>query len=507
MKHTKKTMATALKLSSKLTNYLKIAPLFLFAVVVSCSDDSMDESTTITSTTNTLLQKSNESVQLNDHTTGVMASTEQDDNSAFEAMDGNTNPDSRWSGYGASATLDIDLKTVDFVDYIKIMFLKGDERQAKFEVYAKPNNASSWTKINTKTSSGDHSGFEIFDLNNTDTRFLRILGKGNSLNGWNSIIELEVWGTPGSGITEEFEEDEDEDEDEDTDGNIGDYNLDSNKAPSENFDLSEWKITLSSGDEVKVAQLNNKFIKSNQFYTDPNDGGMVFKNYPKGSGTTTSSSYSRVEFREMLRSYNDDIDATGINRNNWVLNTSSSSSKSKSGGIDGTLMATLKVNRVTDTSDEKWQVGRIIIGQIHAEKNEPCRLYYHKQPNHRKGALYFAHEQKSGEERFYNLIGHYVDESDLENGWKYNGAGEPSNGIALDAEFSYKIDARGNSLDVVIYDKDGHVIASKNVNMGGSDYANSWMYFKAGVYSGNKTVQSSSDYEKATFYSLTTKHY
>jgi len=300
-----------------------------------------------------------------------------------------------------------------------------------------------------------------------------------------------------------------DDDDEDDELNVistGNYNLNPNKAPSENFDLSKWKITLSSGDEVEVSELNANFTKDNQFYTDPSDGGMVFKNYPKGAGTTTSSSYSRVEFREMLRSYNDDIDTKGLNANNWVFSSSSNTSASKSGGVDGILKATLKVNRVTITSDEIWQVGRIIIGQIHAEKNEPCRLYYHKQPHHDKGALYLAHESRTGKERFYNIIGNYVDESDLENGWRYNGAGEPSNGIALNEDFSYIIEVKGNTLDVAIYNKNGGEIASKSVNMDASGYENSWVYFKAGLYSGNKSVQSSSDHEKVTFYSLAATH-
>ena len=38
-------------------------------------------------------------------------------------------------------------------------------------------------------------------------------------------------------------------------------------------------------------------------------------------------------------------------------------------------MATLAVNHVT-TTGEKYQIGRVIIGQIHAKDDEPVRLYY-----------------------------------------------------------------------------------------------------------------------------------
>ena len=116
-------------------------------------------------------------------------------------------------------------------------------------------------------------------------------------------------------------------------GTGGTGTLDPNSAPSENFDLSNWKITLSSGDEKSVSEINNGFELSNQFYTG-NDGGMVFKNYPKGAGTTTNSTYSRVELREMLRGTNTSISTSGINGNNWVFSSSSSSNQNNAGGVD-----------------------------------------------------------------------------------------------------------------------------------------------------------------------------
>jgi hypothetical protein len=281
--------------------------------------------------------------------------------------------------------------------------------------------------------------------------------------------------------------------------------LDTNATPAQNFDLSQWKITLSSGKEKTVEEINNGFTLKNQFYTNPEDGGMVFKNYPKGAGTTQNSTYSRVELREMLRRNNSSINTKGITGNNWVFSSSTVENQKKAGAIDGVLKATLKINRVTETSSSKEQVGRIIIGQIHASDDEPIRLYYHKQPDHRKGAIYFAHEPRYSQERYINLIGNYVDEKGSTVG-KFNGASSPSNGIALNEEFSYRIEAKGNLLIVDIYDDKGKNIASEEVDMTRSGFANDWMYFKAGVYSGNKSVLSSSDFEQVTFYNLEVEH-
>lgn len=286
---------------------------------------------------------------------------------------------------------------------------------------------------------------------------------------------------------------------------INSYNLDLTTTPAQNFDLSHWKITLSSGEEKSVKEINDGFTLDNQFYTDPNDGGMVFKNYPRGAGTTKNSTYSRVELREMLRGTNSSIETKGITSNNWVFSSSTTENQEKAGAVDGIIKATLKVNRVTETSSSKEQVGRIIIGQIHASEDEPIRLYYHKQPDHRKGAVYFAHETRNAPEMYINMIGNYVDEKGIAVG-KYNGADSPSNGIALNQEFSYRIEAKGNLLKVDLYDKNEKNISSKEVDMSSSGFANDWMYFKAGVYSGNKNVKSSSDYEQVTFYKLQVEH-
>jgi len=281
------------------------------------------------------------------------------------------------------------------------------------------------------------------------------------------------------------------------------YDLDASKFPAENFDLSQWKITVSSGDDYSVKDLNDNFEFENQFYTG-SDGGMVFKNYPAAAGTTKNSTYSRVELREMLRGTNDDIDTKGINGNNWVFGSSSSSNQEKAGGVGGVLTATLAVNRVTTTSESDNQMGIIVIGQIHASDNEPIRLYYKQMPGDSKGAIYFLHEDSDSKEIAVNIIGDYAVESGDKAG-DYTGASEPSNGIPFGEIFSYKIEVIGTMLYVDIY-RDGAEDASGEYDMKDSGFADDWMYFKAGIYSQNKSVQDEDDYEQVTFYALGNTH-
>ncbi len=557
----------------------KIATLLLVFLIFNCTKDDLELIENEDEKITTISEKSSASVELSYNS--ITASTQQPSNPIANIDDSSMT--SRWSGFGTSANVYIDFGQEVRVDYVNIAFHKGDERSASFS-YWKSTDGNSWNWQGKKSSSGNTEAHEEFDLKNMDTRYLRIKFQGNTSNNWNSVLDLEIFGTPGtssntcnasapngrssnpssnsavlswnainnidhynvrykttnsstwsykyslntnsvtltglsSGTDYEWQirakcadnsasaytEAQSSFTTDGSNGGGGIGNLDPNKAPSENFDLSTWKITLSSGAEKSVSQLNNGYTLSNQFYTDPNDGGMVFKNYPKGAGTTTNSTYSRVELREMLRGTNTSISTSGINGNNWVFSSSNSTNKNNAGGVDGIMEATLKVNRVTTTSGSSSQIGRIIIGQIHASGDEPIRLYYHKQPGHNKGAIYFAHEPSNGNEVFENMLGNYVTETGSSAG-DYTGAGSPSNGIALNEEFSYKIEVNGNMLNVTLYNENGSVIASKPYNMSNSGFANDWMYFKAGLYSGNKSVSSTSDYEQVTFYKLEKSH-
>ena len=269
-------------------------------------------------------------------------------------------------------------------------------------------------------------------------------------------------------------------------------------APSLKFDLTDWSLSVpidedgnGKADQIKENKLSSGYA-SKYFYTAP-DGGMVFKSPIGGAKTSKNTTYTRSELREMLRAGDKTIKTKGPNQNNWVLQ--SSNSMYDAGGYDGQLTATLKVDHVTITGDEK-QVGRVIIGQIHAEHNEPLRLYYRKLPNNTKGSIYFAHEGRDNDkEDYYELIGS-----------KSSKAKDPENGIALGEKFSYQVLVLGNSLGVKIIKEDKSVYEKIiDIRKSGYNDKDEYMYFKAGVYNQNKTGNPE-DYVQATFYELSNKH-
>ena len=263
--------------------------------------------------------------------------------------------------------------------------------------------------------------------------------------------------------------------------------LDPALPPSGNFDLVTWKYTAPDATETRASLLSTGYTLPGRFYTDPASGGMVFR-CGNTEGTTENSTYTRSELREMLSG--PVTNSASDPRNNWYL-SSNSAIPATAGGIDGTLRATLSVDRVS-TSGDASKVGRVIVGQIHASSDEPCRLYYHKRPDDAKGAIYFAHEYGSSTS-WHDLIG---GRSDL----------DPADGIALGELWSYEIRLVDLALTVTVR-RAGKPDISRSIAIN-SGFRNRYQYFKAGVYNQNNTGETDpdKDYVQATFFALTKSH-
>ena len=276
-------------------------------------------------------------------------------------------------------------------------------------------------------------------------------------------------------------------------------------APSANFDLLDWKLDLPidaagnySGDNLTISETDLAGGYESQFFYTGSDGGMVMRSPSQGATTSANTQYTRTELREMLRRGNTSISTRGAggvpNLNNWAFSSAPAAAQAGAGGVDGTLCVTLAVNEVT-TTGENFEIGRVIIGQIHAEDDEPIRLYFRKLPGNENGTIYAAHEISGGADIYYNIIGS-----------RDNDEPNPANGFALNEEFSYIIDANGNFLDVEIL-QGGNLVAETTIDMSASGYdvSDDFMYFKAGVYH----VNNDADPEQAaqiTFYQLENNH-
>ena len=240
---------------------------------------------------------------------------------------------------------------------------------------------------------------------------------------------------------------------------------------------------------------------------------MVFRSPIGGARTSNNTSFPRSELREMLRAGADGISTIGVNENNWVLgyqpndldlgaNTSNGQddTPTRVGGRGGVLTSTMRVNRVTSTGNSS-QVGRVIIGQIHADNDEPIRLYYRKLPDNELGSVYFAHEIRDSDD---------LDDVNLVGSSSSN-ASNPSDGIALGQLFSYEIIQEGATIEVVLRDgdSDGSIIGRATLDMeeenSGYDRDDEWMYFKAGAYTQNNSGDDD-DFDEVAIYRLDNQH-
>jgi len=312
---------------------------------------------------------------------------------------------------------------------------KGNERRSEFSVEASVDGESYATIVPTRMSAGETLDQETYEFEPVTARFVRILGTGNTSNGWNSITEVSAMGcgvevaAPASPILTEK-------------AGTGMFGLNTELPPSENFDLSYWYITTPADDDndgradsVYEPELTAGWIDRRYFYTDPATGGMVFRSTPAGAKTSANTNYTRTELRGMLRrgdtSIETRVEGGFPNKNNWVFSSAPASAQAAAGGVDGKLTATLAVNQVTRQGVD-GQIGRVIIGQIHAKDDEPIRLYYRKLPQNKFGSIYYAHEPATGKEQWIEVIG-----------GRDNRLPNPENGIALDEVFTYEIEVTG----------------------------------------------------------------
>jgi hypothetical protein len=237
--------------------------------------------------------------------------------------------------------------------------------------------------------------------------------------------------------------------------------LNASAAPSGNFNLSNWKITLpvdqndsTSGTAVEVQNLTG-YQNSQYFYTG-SDGAMVFY-APVDGATTSGSSYARSELREMSAS----------EKAAWKLSTG------------GFMSATLEV----DAAPNREGVGgKIVVGQIHGQDDELVRLYWEN------GTVYFVNDRAGS--------------SNSETKFTLKDSTGATPDVSLNEKFSYTINAKGSSLEVDVY-ADGKVYeSSTEIN---SVWQSDAFYFKAGAYLGANEGNGSGA-GQASFYDLDVNH-
>jgi hypothetical protein len=103
------------------------------------------------------------------------------------------NLDTRWSAQGVGEWIKYDLGFLRKIDYLKISFYQGDSRIQSFEVDTSSDD-NNWKNVYFGQSSGNTLQPQKFDFLDSDARYVRIKGNGNTENDWNSLSEVEIYG-------------------------------------------------------------------------------------------------------------------------------------------------------------------------------------------------------------------------------------------------------------------------------------------------------------------------
>jgi hypothetical protein len=251
----------------------------------------------------------------------VIAVTASDDdgNVPGNTLDGSLA--TRWSAEGDGVWIRFDLGSSAQVGSVAIAWHKGDTRRTTFQVQTS-TDASSWTTvISQRQSSGTTTALESYDFTDRTTRYLRVLGYGNTDNDWTSITEAQIYGIDAGGSCE---------------------------VPADVLNLTNWKITLPTGSsgsptEVKQPALDH-FQVSPWFITADSCRAVQFRAAVNGV-TTSGSSYPRSELREMTNN--------GASNASW-----SSTSGTHTLVVDGAFMTLpadkphLVIAQIHDSNDD-----------------------------------------------------------------------------------------------------------------------------------------------------------
>jgi uncharacterized protein YjdB len=113
----------------------------------------------------------------------------------------------RWSAQGDGQWIRYDLGALATVDHVDIAWYLGNTRIAYLDIQVSLDTVT-WTKVFSGQSSGQTLQLERYAFPTTTSRYVRIVGHGNSSSTWNSVTEVAILSTavpalpvPVAGVT------------------------------------------------------------------------------------------------------------------------------------------------------------------------------------------------------------------------------------------------------------------------------------------------------------------
>lgn len=105
----------------------------------------------------------------------------------------------RWSSSGDGQWIQYDLGKTQPVGYAGINFFVQNSRTTSFDILVSQDNLTWSTVFSGSSSKVDDSRIQMFDFPDTEARYVKLVGHGNSSNLWNSINELQLYAPSAAG--------------------------------------------------------------------------------------------------------------------------------------------------------------------------------------------------------------------------------------------------------------------------------------------------------------------
>jgi hypothetical protein len=161
-------------------------------LLVACGSGSVTESksSTPTSATNQTSCSALDSLAI------VTASDDgsSDSYGPLNTIDADVSNSSRWSAEGIGKTITFDLGQLSTVRDMQVQWYQGNLLNYSFKVDTSSNNVD-WTSVlSDGNSNGEAAELETVELTDSQARYVRITGLGNTSSELNSIVEVKVRG-------------------------------------------------------------------------------------------------------------------------------------------------------------------------------------------------------------------------------------------------------------------------------------------------------------------------
>lgn len=119
----------------------------------------------------------------------VHASMEEANNAPRHTLD--DNPDTRWSAEGEGQWIEYDIGTPHLISHVSIAWFRGDVRASSFAIEVSPDGEI-WAQVYRGAGSGATLEQEIYEFEDIQAQYIRVIGYGNTQNEWTSITELDI---------------------------------------------------------------------------------------------------------------------------------------------------------------------------------------------------------------------------------------------------------------------------------------------------------------------------